>query len=110
MALHGKRTHVRLGQRHVLSVCTIVRIQVARHTIVRSTVIAVRSDIHFNHIVIIQMEIVFRGQTNRRVGGQYHDTVVRTADAYLVLGTDHTQTLLTANLSAFDGHYFFAKV
>ena len=67
IALHFERIHIRFGQSNILSMRFVVSIQVARYAVVRSSVIAVRRDVHFDDIVVLEMEILFRGQTDRRI-------------------------------------------
>ena len=76
----------------------------------RSAVVAVRRDIHLDDVIILQMEILFCGQTHRCIFQQHHDSVMRRADTNLILCANHSQRFLTANLAAFDGEVLIAGI
>ena len=89
-----ERTHVGFGQGDVLSMCLVIRIQVACYAVVRCGIGSVRRDIHLNDRVVLDMIVVGGFHAHRRVRRQHDDAGVVGADAYLILGANHAERVL----------------
>ena len=103
LLIYTEAALIRTCERNLfLSVRLIIGVQVARYAIMRDSVRTVRSNINLDERVVLQVEIFAGRHTYRRVSRQYHYTCMIGADANLVLGTDHTQRFLAADLTFLD--------
>ena len=110
MVVDLKVLYARLRQCDILSVCLIISIQIARYAIVRSSIRAVRRDIHLNDCIVFDVIVVGSFHANRRIGRQHNDTGVVSAHTNLIFRTDHTPTLLAAQFTFLDGKRLVAVI
>ena len=85
-------------------------IQVAGHTVMRTGIRTVGSDVHFDKIVALQV-IVFRSRgSGHSRPGQHDDAVVVRTDTNLIFRTYHAIALHPAQLGFLDGKTFVAII
>ena len=85
-------------------------IEVASYTPVAECIGTVGSDINLDEPVALQVIVLGSRLTNRCILREHDDTVVRCTHANLILSTDHTQALYTAELALLDGKTLVAVV
>ena len=103
MIVHTEALHAGTVKGCRLTVLHKIGIEVAGHAIVRAGIGAVGRDIYFDEVVALKLEI-FRGRhTYGRFFGKYHNAIVALTNTDFVFGTNHAETLHTAQFAALDG-------
>ena len=85
-------------------------IEVASYTPMTECIGTVGSDINLDEPVALQVIVLSSRLTHRCILWEHDDTVVRCTHANLILSTDHTQALYTAELALLDGKTLVAVV
>ena len=85
-------------------------IEVASHTPVTECIGTVGSDINLDEPVALQVIVLGSRLTHWSILREHDDTIVSSAHANLILSTDHTQALYTAELALLDGKTLVAVV
>ena len=94
----------------LISVLLQPRIEVACHSPVTQGISSVGCDVYLDEPVALQVIILCCWLTYGSILWQHDDAVVRGSYSYLVLGTDHAETLHAAKLAALDGETLVAVV
>ena len=97
-------------QTNILATATQISYQVASYADMRCGVDTVRCKTNANEIVILDTKEVACRHTDRSILGELHNTLVRGADTQLILGTQHTERLYTANLATLNLELLVASV
>ena len=85
-------------------------IEVAGYTPMTECIGTVGSDINLDEPVALQVIVLGSRLTYRSILWEHDDTVVRCTHANLILSTDHTQALYTAELALLDGKTLVAVI
>ena len=80
----------------VVAVTLHPSVEVASHTVVRSTVHTVRGEVHLNQPVALHTVVVGGRSAHFRVGRKHDDAIVACAHAYFVFSANHTARLHAA--------------
>ena len=92
----------RTVQRRLIAVLQQPGVKVACHAPVRERVGTVGRDIHFDDEIALKLVVFRRRSAHHSIVGQHDDALVRSADANLVLGTNHAVRLVSAQLRPLD--------
>ena len=97
MVFHFKVIHRRTLQSCLLTVLNQISIQVTGYPVVRACIRTVRSDIHFKHIIALDIIIIFGKSTRDSIFRQNDDTCMIRTDTDFIFSTNHTCRFYTAD-------------
>ena len=90
MVFHFKTVYRRTLQSSLFAVLNQISVQVTSHPIVRASVRTVRRNVHFKHIVALDIIIILGKRTRNSIFRQYDNTCMIRTDTDFVFGTNHT--------------------
>ncbi len=96
--VHRKSFHRRAFQGSFVSVLNQPSIQVTCHTVVRTSIRTVGRNVHFQHIIALDIVIILRQCAWHNVIGQHDNTFMTGTDADFVFGANHSVRFYTPKL------------
>jgi len=92
---NGESIYRRPLQRSRFIILHQISIQVTSYTIMRTSIGTIRSDIHFQHIVALDVIIIFGKSSRDCISRQNDNTCMIRTDAYFIFCTNHAVGLNT---------------
>ena len=90
--------------------CSIVRIQIPRYAVVARSVRTVRGYIYLDDRVVLYVVVLGCRHTHRSICRQHDDSRMVGSHAYLVLCTQHTVRVFSAQLAFLDRERLLAVI
>ncbi len=108
--VNGKGLNRRAMQPGVFCMAVEPGGEIACHAIMRGCVNTVGSKVHFENIIVLDIEIFGCGSAGRNFAVDYNNAIVTCANAYFVLGANHAERLHATYFGFLDGEFLLIVV